>query len=202
MDYFALLKEARRPWLDPEELKRKFLALSSELHPDRNHNAEASEKLVAQQRYTDINAAYNCLREPGPRLAHLLELERGARAGAVQQVPPELMETFMKVSGVIRDADALIASRQSASSPLLRARIFSGAQGVLDALASQSARIADWRQRLINQLKDLDAEWVAKQNEPNAREGLLERMESMRHTLNYLGRWSSQLTERSFQLTS
>ena len=27
-DYFALLQKERRPWLDPEELKEKYFALS------------------------------------------------------------------------------------------------------------------------------------------------------------------------------
>jgi len=34
-DYFALLDEPRRPWLDVSSLKQKFLARSSEVHPDR-----------------------------------------------------------------------------------------------------------------------------------------------------------------------
>ena len=34
-DYFALLDEPRRPWLDPEELKAKFHALTATVHPDR-----------------------------------------------------------------------------------------------------------------------------------------------------------------------
>ena len=33
-DYFNLLSEPRRPWLNPEALKQKFLNLSAEVHPD------------------------------------------------------------------------------------------------------------------------------------------------------------------------
>lgn len=72
-DYFVLLGEQRRPWLDPDSLKRKFLALSAELHPDRFHGADDAEKRSAQQGYAELNQAYNCLRRPKERLRHLLE---------------------------------------------------------------------------------------------------------------------------------
>src|SRR5215472_9636832 len=76
VDYFALLDEPRRPWLDAEPLKEKFLALSATVHPDRVHNLSETERAAAQERYTELNAAYQCLREPKERLHHLLELER------------------------------------------------------------------------------------------------------------------------------
>ena len=78
-DYFALLDEPRRPWLDPEILKDKFHALAATVHPDRVHRASEPEKQEANQRYAELNAAYRCLREPTKRLRHLLELERGKK---------------------------------------------------------------------------------------------------------------------------
>ena len=77
MDCFALLGEPRRPWLDAEALKAKFLTRSAEVHPDRVHQSSEADKLAANQRYTELNAAYNCLREPRHRIRHLLELELG-----------------------------------------------------------------------------------------------------------------------------
>ena len=101
-DHFALLNEPRRPWVDPDSLKQKFLALSAEVHPDRVHNSGDSEKQRAQERYTDLNAAYNCLREPKSRLQHLLELELGVKPGNVQSIPPDLMDVFLEVSQACR----------------------------------------------------------------------------------------------------
>src|SRR5204862_2338470 len=75
-DYFALLGEARRPWLDTEALKAKFLTLTANVHPDRVHKAIPAEKQTAHQLYTELNAAFNCLRGPKTRLLHLFELER------------------------------------------------------------------------------------------------------------------------------
>ena len=76
-DYFALLNEPRRPWIDSEALKARFLVLTAEAHPDRVHNALPAKKKSAHERYTELNTAYLCLREPRESLRHLLELERG-----------------------------------------------------------------------------------------------------------------------------
>src|SRR5712675_2780384 len=119
-DYFALLREQRRPWIDPELLKQKFLGLSAEVHPDQVHGGEESEKRVAQEHYAELNAAYNCLREPKERLAHLLELETGAKPRQVQNVPPDLMDAFMEITNVCRGADAFLAEKNATTSPLLR----------------------------------------------------------------------------------
>src|ERR1700721_1387663 len=97
-DCFALFHETRRPWLDPEALKAKFLTLSGQTHPDRFHSAAAGEKEAAGRRFAELNAAYNCLREPRTRLQHLLELELGAKPAELQQIPPDLAEVFMGIA--------------------------------------------------------------------------------------------------------
>src|SRR6266480_4581877 len=97
-DYFFLLDEPRRPWLDPEVLKAKFHVLTSTVHPDRVHRATEPEKQAANQRYAELNAAYQCLREPKDRLRHLLELERGIKVEDVQKISPGTMDWFMEIS--------------------------------------------------------------------------------------------------------
>ena len=79
LDYFALLRTPRRPWLDADSIKQTFFTLSAELHPDRVHTADAAEKHTANERSAELNAAYQCLREPRERLRHLLELELRAQ---------------------------------------------------------------------------------------------------------------------------
>src|SRR5438552_2017449 len=66
-DAFVLLDEPRRPWLDAEALKQKFLPLSGASHPDRIHSAPEAEKQAATSHYAELNAAYNTLREPRDR---------------------------------------------------------------------------------------------------------------------------------------
>ncbi len=60
-DYFALLNEPRRPWLEADPLKQKFLVLSASIHPDKIHSAGESEKSATAKQFAELNAAYNCL---------------------------------------------------------------------------------------------------------------------------------------------
>ena len=87
-DHFALLNEPRRPWLEPELLKAKFLKLAAEAHPDKQHGSSEAEKSPANRRYAELSAAYNCLAEPKSRLLRPIELELGAKPKDVQQIPP------------------------------------------------------------------------------------------------------------------
>ena len=77
-----------------------FFAVSgglAEVHPDRVHQSPPTEKLAANARYTALNAAYQCLREPRERLRHLLELELGRKPSDLTTVPDELMDLFFVV---------------------------------------------------------------------------------------------------------
>src|SRR5438067_139698 len=104
-DYFALLGQPRLPWLDGDSLKAKFLELSATVHPDRVHDGSEIEKQSSHQRSAELNAAYNCLREPKTRLQHLLELEAGAKPKQVEQISPGTMELFMKIGQLCREVD-------------------------------------------------------------------------------------------------
>src|SRR5439155_5175499 len=159
IDYFALLNEPRRPWLDPGSLKRKFLALSAKSHPDRVHNASAVEKRDAQQRYTELNAAYNCLRETKERLLHLLELERGEKPNQVQNIPPELMNLSLEVSGICRQTDAFLAEKAGVSSPVLKVQLFERGHEWTEKLMADQKRVNSWHEHLLAELKAIDASW-------------------------------------------
>ena len=87
-DYFALLEQPRMPWLDPAPLKEVFHRKTLEQHPDAT--AAGSE-----DRFAELNAAYQALQDPKRRLHHLLSLENRAPA-ANQMVPQELQELFLE----------------------------------------------------------------------------------------------------------
>ena len=200
IDYFVLLNEPRRPWLDPDSLKKKFLALSTESHPDRVHGAGVSEKEAAQKRYTDLNAAYNCLRENKSRLVHLLELERGSKPKDVQNIPPALMEMFLRVREVCQQADAFLAERAGVNSPLLKVQMFERAQEITESLAKVQQQINPWQEELIIQLKKIDSAWDGSQ-QPGNREDTLKKMEEIYPLFSYFSRWSGQIQERIAQLS-
>ena len=123
-DYFALLDEPRRPWLDADRLKKKFLTISATAHPDRVHTATPAEKESANQRFTELNAAFNCLREPKDRLRHLLELELGAKPKDLQEIPPDLADLFLEVARLRQEASAVIAEKAKTTSPMLQLQWF------------------------------------------------------------------------------
>ncbi len=201
-DSFALLGQARRPWLDPQQVKIKFLALSAEVHPDRVHNASPSEKAAAQENYTRLNAAYNCLRDPRARLAHLIELEGGAKPGDVQNIPPDLMDLYLAVSGLRRDAEAILEEKQRIVSPLLQVEVFQRGQAQLEKIRGLQLRLNSLREELDSELRKIDADWVdSAPGNSTARSGMLERIESLCPLFGYLARWTNQLEECSVQLS-
>jgi DnaJ-domain-containing protein 1 len=194
-DHFILLNEPRRPWLEPEELKQKFLALSATVHPDRAHNLSAAEREQSQQRYTELNAAYNCLRDPRNRLRHLLELERGSAPKDIQQIPQDLMNVFMEVSQVCRQADAFLAEKNKVSSPLLKVQLFGRGQEWTEKLRHLHNSVSARRDSLVEELKMIDARWSQ-----SANSNPLERLESLYRLFSYFDRWLAQIQERLTQL--
>jgi curved DNA-binding protein CbpA len=200
MDYFALLNEPRRPWLDADLLKQKFLALASDAHPDRVHNEGESEKAGVTQHYAELNAAYNCLAAPKLRLLHLLELERGAKPADIQQIPADLADLFAEVANTCRSADVFLVDKSKVTSPLLQVRLFERAQEWIEKLNLLQRKLNELREQLTGELKALDAAWMAN---PSAAErlALLDGLEKLYRLFSYFNRWNNQIQERIVQLT-
>ena len=200
IDFFALLNEPRRPWLNPHELKAKFLALSSEVHPDRVHNASEAEKRAAQQRYTDLNAAYQCLREPRDRLKHLLELETGAKPAQVQAFPAQLMDLSLQFAKLCGAADAVLGQKQKTLSPLLQVEVFERGQDCALQLIELLKRIQAQQEEIAVDLRAMDEKWQAGQPNKEKQRHDLAGLEEIYRRLSYLTRWSEKIQERVAQL--
>lgn len=198
-DAFALLGETRRPWIDPDPLKERFLALSGPLHPDRHHGAPEPERVAAGQRYADLNAAYQTLREPRDRLLLLLELELGAKPRDIQRIPPGTMDLFVEVGQTCRDCDEFLKKKATATSPILRLQILQAGLDWIDRLNALQARIRAMEQGLDQELRALNDTWaVAPQpGSPERPAALpLERLEQIYRSLSYVARWTGQVQER------
>ena len=203
-DQFALLNEPRHPWLDPEALKQKFLPLSAEVHPDRVHNASEQEKIAANKRYADLNAAYNTLKEPRDRLLHLLELELGERPKDIQRIPPGTMDLFVEVGQICRDTDAFLIEKGKVTSPLLKVQMFEKGMEWTDKLMALQQNINRKREELLSELKSLNQVWEAAPaiGSPNRAGALpLERLEQIYRVFSYVARWTEQIQERIVQLS-
>ena len=198
-DYFALLDEPRRPWLDLDLLKQKFLALSANTHPDKIHSASESEKSTASKKFAELNAAYNCLAAPKSRLLHLLELERGAKPKDIQQIPDGLADLFAEVATLCRQVDGFLTEKAKAVSPLLQVQFFERAQEWIEKLNAVQAKVRDLSERLFAELKSLDAKWMA--GDPQARADLLNELEKLYRLFSYFNRWGGQIQERVVQLS-
>lgn len=196
-DYFSVLAEPRRPWLDPESLKKKFLTLSAAVHPDRVHNSGEEEKNAAQRRYTELNQAYNHLRNPKERLQHLLELETGTKPQQVQEVPADLMEFFFQVGQLFKQTDLFLAEKAKTSSPLLQVQLFETAQDWTEKLSALQQQLNARQERLVTELKELDERWV----DVADRTSMLGRMEELYRLFSYFARWQSQIQEKIVQLS-
>ena len=198
-DYFALLDQPRRPWLDHDLLKQKFLVLSSGVHPDKIHSASETEKSSASKKFAELNAAYNCLAAPKSRLLHLLELERGAKPKDVQQIPAGLADLFAEVATVCREADAFLAEKAKTVSPLLQVQFFQRAQEWIEKLNGIQKKLTALSDELSAKLKQLDAQWLGADSP--ARPALLDELETLYRLFSYFNRWGGQIQERVVQLS-
>lgn len=204
IDQFALLGEPRRPWLDPQALKAKFLALCAGQHPDRVHDGNNAQRQAAQERFTDTNAAYNCLRDPKERLRHLLELESGGKPKELQNIPAGLTDLFVEVGRACGDVNAFLAEKAKVTSPMLKVGQFERALEWTDRLQGLQQTLKARQDALLDELKTLNAPWdAAPAPGSTARRGALplERLEEIYRVLSFLKRWTAQLQERLVQLS-
>ncbi len=172
IDYFALLDEARRPWLDSEQLKEKYFA--------RNRAAAAD---------ADLNEAFRVLSDPKLRLQHLLTLE-GAQLTAGRPVPPAVAELFWNTGALLREVDRLLLKNREASSALSRA-----------LLSGERAKLEEKLERVDRQLNATYASELERLREfgpipPNQ----LEKLVALYDSISYLTRLREQVTEKRYQL--
>ena len=200
MDYFALLNEPRRPWLDADSLKKKFLTLSASTHPDRVHAATPEEKATANKQFAELNTAYNCLREPKDRLRHLLELELGAKPKDLQEIPPDLADLFLEVARLRQETRSFLAERTKADSPMLQLQFFERSHGWIERLQQMQRRLNEQQSTILATLRVLNSEWQRTETKSPERARFLPRLEEIWRLLSFYSRWSSQLQEAIVQL--
>jgi len=198
-DNFALLNEPRRPWLDADLLKQKFLALSANLHPDKIHSASDAEKNVAAKKFAELNVAYNSLLEPKSRLLHLLELELGTKPKDIQTIPSALADLFAEVSMVCRSADTFLAEKNKVTSPLLQVQLFERGQDWIEKLNLLQKKLSELREQLTDELKSLDAKWISA--DADSHKEILPKLEALYRLFGYFNRWNGQIQERVIQLS-
>ena len=186
-DFFALLGETRRPWLEPEQIKEKFHDLSRTAHPDQQ-----SENGVA---FALLNQAQAALRDPKARLRHLLELEYPQiRLSGPTSVPGELADLFAPVHGLIREIDAILTRKSGAPSALAKALLARDEWSLRELAERRLEELEALQNAAVAELRAFDAEWTLSLPDRGSR------LHAFYQRFAYLSRWITQLRERLFQL--
>lgn len=183
IDYFALLQQPRRPWLDPEKLKEKYYQLTKADHPDRPSASPDSD-------FANVNEAYRVLSDPKLRLQHLLALENvSANASAV---PETLSDVFLETGMLIQEIDRLLArsTTNALSKALIKSEITSKQQLAADLLQ----KLQTMHAAAVNELRSIDKDW-------DSIDPVALRLAELSSRFAYLTRWIAQLEERKFQLS-
>lgn len=191
VDYFALLNVPRAPWVESEEVQKRFLELSAAVHPDRVHHLGAAEKEEANRKFAELNKAATILRDHKERLQHLIALESGAAPSAAQNISGEFVELFGRVGEVCRKVDLFLSERAKATSPMVQAQLFGTGLELSDAVSELQAKVAEVKGKAEEELKGMGARW----NE--GKEGKeLERAANLAHVFAMVSKWEGQLRER------
>jgi len=171
-DYFALLAEARRPWLEPEKLKEKYHALSRAAAPD-----------------AELNEAFRVLSDPKLRLHHLLTLE-GADLTAGRPVPPSVAELFWNTGTLLREAERWLLQNKATTSALARALLEPERGKLQQRLGKLEEQLNATFDTELARLPRAEVDW------PNEIAQMVERYDS----IAYLTRLLEQTAEKRFQL--
>jgi len=180
-DYFALFDQPRAPWLDPASLKDVFHRKTLEYHPDASGSASDT--------FAELNEAYQALQDPKRRLQHLLELQGAPPSRAAESVPNELHELFLRISEWNQRARNLLEKIRGQSSAIERSLLKSRLLEIQQAIENLRHEVRDLTETANAELKQI---------EPTQ----LDLIAGFHSRFAYLGRWTEQLDELAFQLSS
>lgn len=194
MDYFALLDEPRKPWIDTGLLKDKFMEMSARYHPDKFPQATPEERERISARYAELNAAYQCLSHTRDRLLHLIELETGKPPSDVQRIPPGTSDLFMQIGQTCAQAAAFLEKQPQTDSPILKAKRFVEQMEWTDKLTDFQNQLQGISNKLEEELKRMNTDME------NGAPLPLERLEEIYRSASYINRWTDQIREKIVQL--
>jgi curved DNA-binding protein CbpA len=193
IDYFALLDQPRRPWLDPENLKETYHQKSLRTHPDVH--AESPGAAATDTAFASLNQAYQVLLDPKQRLHHLMSLEGAAPSSSDQAVPSQLEDLFPKIGDLTRRANLLMEKIRATSNALGRSLLKPQILEVQKEAKEVRATIKGLTDVSLDRLRQISVAW--EKNPAQQLEGL----SNLYFAFAYLTRWSKQLDEMAFQLS-
>lgn len=187
-DYFALLDQPRRPWLDPDELKQAFHAKSLQLHPDTQPG------VAADAAFAGLNDAYLALQDPKRRIQHFLSLE-GRPPPRDSSVPNDIADLFSVVADAIQVSDAAVQKLESATSPLSRSLVKPQMLAAESRLAETLRRIEELHSSALAQSQRFSTGSILGEAE-------FAELHELYVRFSYLGRWTAELQEKQIRLAN
>jgi molecular chaperone HscB len=140
VDYFDLLGVPRQYDLDPEKLRRNFLALNRRIHPDFFSTEEDDVQNASMRIAAQINTAYETLRDPVQRAEYVLHICGGPASSEDKSVPTELLGAVMALRDQIDEARQ--AGDQSALNAL-RQQVTARHQEVMARVRALADRVCE-----------------------------------------------------------
>jgi hypothetical protein len=186
IDCFSLLQQPRRPWLNAEQLKEKYIQLTISMHPDR----QAPQPENPAPDFANINNAFRVLVDPKARLQHLLKLE--GIATSADTVPDALANVFLETGTLIQEIDLLL-SRTTANA-LSKALRHPEVLEMRKLAADRLDKLQAMYKSALEELQKLDRLWASTHE-------IAPELSALSSKLAYLTRWIAQLEERQFQLS-
>jgi curved DNA-binding protein CbpA len=183
-DYFAVLGQERRPWLDEGKLKSRYLELTRANHPD----------IASGGDFELVNEAYQILREPRRRLLHLLALT-GTPPPAATGIAPELGQLFSSINQAEESFRGLSERSAAASSPLVRALLVKERLALRERCEDLNRQLQEYERRLRTELQQTDLIW------DRERETAITTASALGSQFAFIARWRSRIRERLVELS-
>lgn len=190
-DFFAVLKQKRRPWIDSDQLKQEYQQRTFAAHPDRTKGADADVD------FATITEAYRVLNSPRLRLQHLLALEDNDQPrNEPIAVPSALSDLFMQAAQLVGEIDALLQKREQTSSTLGKSLLQSQLADVRTRATALVKTLEMHYAGALNDLRAVDQTWAKDRNQA------VVQVRSLTEQFAFLERWLDQMREKEFRLSS
>jgi len=190
---FTLFALEPSPALDAAALKERFARATGESHPDRFAQAPEAERTEAEERYAELNRAYQTLIDPVQRLLALYVLTKGEKPRDVQRIPPGTMDLFIEVGQACQQLDQYLEKKRATTGRLQRAGLMTEELTLQEGLTTLRMKLEALAATLEKDLEALDVRWRAGDKDLNA-------LETIYRKYSYLARWRQQLEEREIAL--
>ncbi len=184
-DYFALLEQPRRPWLDLELLKQSYHRLSLNAHPDTGTAAASVSSAT-------LNDGYRTLENTKLRIQHLLALEGAEPEPTHATVPSDIADLFWDAGALSKEVDALLADAGRTTTGLAQSLLRRRVADLQRRATITVAKLDHLHDAALARLRAIDATWDSHRDIDGLRE--------LHQRFSYLTRWLDQFREKLFQL--